>query len=133
MRTPLCDLLGIEVPIVQAPIGSASWPALAAAVSNAGALGMLAASWLGAEQLRAAIRATRALTQKPFGINLVLEWPQDERLALALEEGVHIVSFFWGAPAAYLPRVRAAGAVALHSVGSSAEARRAAEAGVDAI
>lgn len=70
LHTPLCDLLGIRYPIIQAPMGG-GWttPELVAAVSNAGGLGMLAASGQGVEQTRNLIRATRALTDRPFGIN----------------------------------------------------------------
>lgn len=62
LSTPLCDRLGIEVPIVQAPIGSVSCPALAAAVSDAGGLGTLAITWRDPAETRAAIRETRSLT-----------------------------------------------------------------------
>ena len=133
MRTRVTDLLGIEVPIVQAPIGSASCPALAAAVSNAGGLGMLAGSWLDLDELRAAIRATFDLTTRPFGVNLVLEWPQAHRLQVALEEGVRIISCFWGDPAPYIPAVHAAGGFVLHTVGSVSEAKTAVASGADVI
>ena len=131
LRTPFCDLAGIELPIVQAPVSDA--PALAAAVSNAGGLGMLQLSWFGLDQARAAIRETRRLTDRPFGVNLVLEWPQEERLALALEEGVRVVSLFWGDPAPHVGPVHEAGGLVFYTVGSAAEARRAAGLGVDAV
>ncbi|MEO8450310.1 MAG: nitronate monooxygenase [Gemmatimonadota bacterium] len=133
MRTPLCDLLGIDVPIIQAPIGSASCPELVAAVAEAGGLGLLAASWLTPDQLRSSIRRTRTLTSRPFGVNLVLAWPQEDRLRIALDEGVGIVSFAWGDPEPYLARVRSGKGRVLHSVGSAEEARAAGRAGVDAI
>lgn len=129
----LCRQLGIELPIVQAPMGGAACPALAAAVSNAGGLGMLALSWHPIEALRAEILATRALTEKPFGVNLVLAFPQEKRLAAALEEGVRLISFFWGDPAPFVDQVHAAGGLAMSTVGSAAEARAAADAGVDII
>ena len=94
MANPLCNSLKIELPIVQAAMGGASCPELAAAVSNAGGLGMLALSWSSADDMRREIRKTRGLTVRPFGVNLVLEWPQEDRLALCLEEGVAVVSFF---------------------------------------
>ncbi len=131
MRTTLCDLLGIEVPIVQAPMGGAGCPALAAAVSQAGGLGMLALSWHPPKAVRAAIRQTRALTDRPFGVNLVLAFPQEERFAVCLEEGVKLISFFWGDPAPYVARAHAAGALVASTVASAGEARRAAAAGVD--
>ena len=62
LRTPLCDLLGIEVPVVQAPVGSATTPRLAAAVSEAGALGMLAITWMEPAQAADRVRRTCGLT-----------------------------------------------------------------------
>ena len=131
LRTPFCDLLGIDVPIAQAPVSDV--PALAAAVSNAGGLGVLQLSWLDLEQARAAIRETRRLTDRPFGVNLVLEWEQHERLAVALEEGVAVVSLFWGDPAPYVTAIREGGARCIVTIGSAAEAQRAVSAGADAI
>jgi len=133
MRTALCDLLGIELPIVQAPMGGAANPALAAAVSNAGGLGMLALSWHPLEAVRGEIRATRALTEKPFGVNLVLEWPQAERLAVCLEEGVPVISFFWGDPAPLTASAHAGGAKVMCTVASAEQARHAVAAGVDVV
>lgn len=131
MRTTICDQLGIEVPIIQAPMGGASCPALAAAVSNAGGLGMLALSWHSPDGVREEIRRTKMLTSRPFGVNLILAFPQDERLAVCLEEGVPLISFFWGDPAPFVERVHEAGALAASTVSSAAEARLAARAGVD--
>jgi nitronate monooxygenase len=131
LRTPLCDLLGIEVPIVQAPVSGVS--ALAAAVSNAGGLGVLQLSWLDLDQARAVIRETKRLTDQPFGVNLVLEWSQHERLEVALDEGVPVVSLFWGDPAPYLDAIGERGARSMITAGSAAEARRAVALGADAI
>jgi len=72
LHTPLCDLLGIEVPIVLAGMGQAATPALAAAVSNAGGLGVLGATACSPERLRRWIRETRELTSKPFGVDTIL-------------------------------------------------------------
>ncbi|MHB1930967.1 MAG: NAD(P)H-dependent flavin oxidoreductase, partial [Acidimicrobiales bacterium] len=131
--TRLCQLIGIEVPIVQAPIGNASSPELVAAVSGAGALGMLSATWRAPAEIRRVIGEIRDLTDRPFGVNLVLEWEQDARLDTCLEEGVRIVSFFWGDPARYLGRVHDAGGIVMHTVGSAAEARQRAADGVDVV
>lgn len=133
MRTALTERLGLQVPIVQAPIGGASSPALAAAVSNAGGLGTLALSWHPPEALRRVIRETRALTDKPFGVNLVLAFPQAERLAVCLEEGVPVISFFWGDPAPHVGACHAAGAAVTSTVATAAQARAAAAAGVDVV
>jgi nitronate monooxygenase len=133
MQTAFCRQVGIELPVVQAPMGGAACPALAAAVSNAGGLGMLALSWGPPDVVRANIRETKALTERPFGINLVLAFPQAERLAVCLEEGVRMVSFFWGDPAPFVDQVHKAGALVASTVASAEEARRAAAAGVDIV
>ena len=133
MRTSLCDLLKIEVPIVQAPIGNATSPALAAAVSNAGGLGMLAMTWRDGQTIRRMIRETRSRTTRPFGVNLVLEWDVREKLQICLQEGVRIVSLFWGNPIPYIEMARRAGALVIYSAGSASEARRAANMGADII
>jgi nitronate monooxygenase len=133
MKTALCDRLGIEIPIVQAAMGGASCPALAAAVSNAGGLGMLALSWSDKDDIRRQIGETRALTARPFGINLVLNRSQDERLAVCLDEKVPVVSLFWGDAAPLVDRAHRAGAKVLHTVSCARQARAAAAAGVDAI
>jgi nitronate monooxygenase len=131
VRTPVCGLLGIEQPIVQAPVGPAAVPRLAAAVSNAGALGMVALSW--AADAAGVVAETAALTGRPFGGNLVLHWDQRRRLDQALEAGLRIVSLTWGDPAPYAGRAHDAGALVLHTVSSAEEARRAVASGVDVI
>ena len=129
MRTPVCELLGIEQPIVQAPMSALT--ELAAAVSNAGALGMLALTW--STPAGDVVRETAALTERPFGGNLILDSDQHRRLDEALEAGLRIVSLFWGDPAGYVEQVHEAGGVVLHTVGSAEEARRAVASGVDVI
>ena len=133
MRTRACEVLGIELPIVQAPMGGASNPRLAAAVSEAGGLGMLALSWHPPQAMRAAIRETRALTDRPFGVNLVLAFPQEERFAICLEERVPVISFFWGDPAPFVRGAHEAGVVVTSTVASAAQAKAAAHASVDAV
>jgi len=133
MMSAACTRLGIEVPIIQAPMGGAVGPALAAAVSNAGGLGTLALWGADIETLRRQIRETQTLTSKPFAVNLNLEFPQEERLDACLQERVPIISFFWREPSALVARAKAAGAVVLHTVGTSEDARRAVECGVDIV
>jgi nitronate monooxygenase len=133
VRTPVCDLLGIEVPIVQAPIGSASVPALAAAVSEAGALGTIALSWTKPQDVAGLVDGVRAHTTRPFHANILMEWPPEERLEAALAAGAKIVSLTWGDPSAYVERVHAAGALLIGAVGTAEEAKRFADAGVDVI
>jgi NAD(P)H-dependent flavin oxidoreductase YrpB (nitropropane dioxygenase family) len=133
LATAAASVLGIRVPLLQAPVGSATSVELAAAVSEAGALGMLALTWRDVSEIRRMLRKAGALTSRPIAVNLVLEWDMRERLEACLAEGVRLVSFFWGDPAPYVPAVHEAGAVALHTVGSVAEAQRAVAAGVDVL
>jgi len=129
VRTPVCELLGIAQPIVQAPM--AAVPQLAAAVSNAGALGMVTLTW--STPAGDVVRDTAALTDRPFGGNLVLATDQHRRLDEALEAGLRIVSLFWGDPAGYVDQVHDANGVVLHTVSSAAQARRAVASGVDVV
>ena len=133
METALTRLIGIEVPIIQAPIGTLTNPRLAAAVSNAGGLGMLALGGAEPDHLRRIVAETPGLTGHPFGVNLNLRRPQGERVAAALEAGVRVVSLFWGDPSPHVAAVHAAGALVTSTAGSAAEARRHADAGVDVV
>src|SRR5437763_7789696 len=114
IETALTRMLGIEHPIVQAPIGPCAGPELAAAVSNAGGLGMLSVTWQPVRDIEAVMARTRALTDKPFGVNLILEWDQRERVDACLAAGMKIVSLFWGDPGSYVARVHAAGGLMFH-------------------
>src|SRR5215510_8354404 len=84
LHTPLCDLLGIEYPIIQAPMaGGMTTPELVAAVSNAGGLGSFAASRLSTEQIRQAIRRIKELTDKPFAVNFLVAPPEEGEADIA--------------------------------------------------
>jgi NAD(P)H-dependent flavin oxidoreductase YrpB (nitropropane dioxygenase family) len=132
-RARVRELLGVDLPLIQAPVGSATSVELAAAVSEAGALGTLAMSWRSERQIRQMLGQLRAGMDRPWAVNLVLEWDQHARLEACLEEGARIVSFFWGDPRPYVADVHAAGGVVLHTAGDVEEARRAVDAGADAI
>ncbi|MGW1449544.1 NAD(P)H-dependent flavin oxidoreductase [Micromonospora sp. NPDC002411] len=133
LRTVLCDRFGIDLPIIQAPVGSAAVPELVAAVSEAGGLGMLALTWQSPDQARQSIRHTRELTTRPFGANLVLDFPVDDLLTVCLEEKLPIISTFWGDPSPVHGRIQQAGALHLHTIGDLAEAVHAVTAGVDVV
>jgi NAD(P)H-dependent flavin oxidoreductase YrpB (nitropropane dioxygenase family) len=128
-KTPVCELLGIEQPIVQAPMSAVA--ELAAAVSNAGALGMLALTW--STPAGDVVRETAQLTDRPFGGNLIIASDQHRRLDEALDAGMRIVSLMWGDPAGYVEQVHDANGVVLQTVRSADEARRAVARGVDVI
>ena len=129
MATPVCEMLGIDQPIVQAPM--ADVPGLAAAVSNAGALGMVTLTW--SADVGASVHEAAALTARPFGGNFVLTEDHHHHLEAALEAGLRIVSFMWGDPSGYIEPVHDAGGIVMHTVGSAEEARRAVASGVDVI
>jgi NAD(P)H-dependent flavin oxidoreductase YrpB (nitropropane dioxygenase family) len=133
MRTVLCDRLGIAIPIVLAPMGGAVGPRLAAAVSNAGGLGTIPLWRADIETLNAQIREIRSLTNKPFAVNLNLDFPQEERLEACLKERVPVISFFWGDPSALVPRAKAGGAIVMQTVSTAREAQDAVQCGVDII
>src|SRR6266480_3396052 len=97
VKTALCELLRIEYPIIAAPMGpDLTGPELVAAVSNAGGLGILQAQLAPPPLFRREIQRVRELTDKPFGVNLILHFPFDELVAICVEERVPIVSFFLG-------------------------------------
>lgn len=134
MRTRITELLGIEHPIISAPMGpDMSGPELVAAVSNAGAFGLLQAQLAPPAVFRDEIRRTRDLTGQPFGVNLLLCFPIEEQVAICLEEKVTALSFFWGDASPYIQRAHDAGVLVVHQVGSVAAAQRSAQAGVDII
>jgi nitronate monooxygenase len=109
----------------------AAVPRLAAAVSNAGALGMVTLTW--SADTGAVVRETAALTAGPFGGNFVLTSDHHRDLDHALEAGLKIVSFMWGDPGGYTKAVHDAGGIVLHTVGSAEEARHAVASGADVI
>ena len=133
MQSAFCERVDIEVPVVLAPMGGAVGPRLAAAVSNAGGLGILPLWSLDVDTLRTRVRLTQTLTTKPFAVNLNMEFPQEERLEACLEEDVPIISFFWRDPSPLVAKAKDAGAIVLHTVGNAADARRAIDCGVDVV
>jgi NAD(P)H-dependent flavin oxidoreductase YrpB (nitropropane dioxygenase family) len=133
VQNALCLKLGISIPIIQAPLGGAVPPKLAASVSSAGGLGTLPLWGADTDTLRRTIRETRAMTSKPFAVNLNMEFSQEERLSVCLDEGVPVISFFWRDPGGLVHRAKDAGAIVMHTVSSAEAARRAVDGGVDII
>jgi len=131
MRTPLCDLLGIEYPIISAPMGpDLTAAAFVAAVSNAGGLGILNYQLALPPVFRRELQRVRELTDKPFAVNLILHFPIEDHVAICLEEGVPLLSFFRGDPTPFVARAHDAGAKVIHQVGAVADAERATRAGL---
>ena len=104
------ELLGTEFPIIQGGMANIATGAFAAAVSNAGALGLIGSGGMDAETLRKEIRIAKAATDKPFGVNLMLMNPHIDELAkVVLEEGVKVVTTGAGNPGKYVPAWKEAG------------------------
>ncbi|KAA8545620.1 hypothetical protein F0562_020404 [Nyssa sinensis] len=129
-------ILGFEYGIVQAPLGpDLSCPELVAAVANAGGLGLLRApDWESPDHLRELIRKTRTLTDKPFGVGVVLAFPHQENIKAILDERVAVLQVSWGEITEELiSEAHQAGVKVVPQIGSFEEARKAVEVGVDAI
>ena len=135
IETSVTRLLGIDVPVVQAGMSWASSnAALPLAVSAAGGLGVIAAGPMRLADLRAAIAAVRAGTDRAFAVNLPLyRQGADEIMDMLLELRIPVLIASQGGPKRYLERFRAIGAVCLHVVASVEHARKAGEAGVDGL
>ncbi len=132
LDTPLCELLGVRFPLVQAPMANNAPPALAAAVSSAGALGSVAGGTLSPDVLRAAIREVRDTTDRPFAVNLFAPpYLRDGALEVVLEERPRVFSFTFGVVNA--AALREAGIVVLGTATTVEEARALEQAGVDAV
>lgn len=134
METKITKLLGIQYPIFQ---GGMAWVAehhLAAAVSEAGGLGLIGAANAPADWVRAQIRAAKELTEKPFGVNIMLMSPHAEEVAKAVaEEGVAVVTTGAGSPEKYMELWKKAGIKVIPVVASVALAKRLERCGVDAL
>mgnify|MGYP002560757556 CR=1 FL=1 len=134
IHTPLCDLLGIQYPVFQ---GGMAWIAdgkLAAAVSEGGGLGIIAAGNAPAEALREQIQIAKSLTKKPFGVNIMLMSPFVEEVAqLVAEEKVAVVTTGAGNPSKYMALWKEAGIKVIPVVASVALAKRMERCGADAV
>ncbi|KAI7757251.1 hypothetical protein M8C21_023772 [Ambrosia artemisiifolia] len=129
-------ILGFDYGIVQAPLGpDISGPELVAAVADAGAIGILRApDWESPDYLRELVRKTKALTNKPFGVGIVLAFPHKENLKCVLEEKVAVLQLYWGQVTKDVVfEAHRAGVKVVPQIGSVEEAKSAADAGVDAI
>ena len=135
MKTRITELLGIEHPIFQAALSWASSNApLVIAVSNAGGMGVLGAGPMRPEDFKSTLRAIKAGTSKPFGVNIPLNGARaKELLDIAIEERIPVMVASQGGPREQLPRFRAIGTKWLHVVASVEHAKKAEAAGVDAL
>ncbi|HKA55082.1 MAG TPA: nitronate monooxygenase [Candidatus Binatia bacterium] len=134
LKTPLCRQLGVEYPIFSVGFGGGmAGPELAAAVSNAGACGVLGMGGVPAPYIAKQVRRLRELTDKPFGVNILLPLLQEGQIEACLDERVPVLVLFWGDPKPYVEEAHRRGTKVFIQVGSVEEAQAAAAAGVDAI
>ncbi len=133
MKTAFCKLFGVEHPIVLAPMAGVVSEALVAEVSNAGGLGLAPLWHVSPDQLRASVKEIKRLTDKPFGVNLNMDFPSLDHLNACLDEGVEVISLFWQPPGDFLRRAKEGGAKVIYSAGHAADAKAAENAGADAI
>lgn len=130
----LRDLLGIKYPIIQGGMANIATHQLCAAVSNAGGLGLIGAGGWDAERVRDEIRKAKALTDKPFGVNIMLMSPHAAAISdVVVEEGVKVVTTGAGNPAIYIPKWKEAGIKVIPVVPSVAYAKRLERSGADAL
>jgi enoyl-[acyl-carrier protein] reductase II len=134
MRTAICDLFGIEYPVIQGGMAWLGTAELASADSNGGGLGIIGAGNAPPSWIREQIRATREWTSKPFAVNIMLMTPfLEEVIQVVLEEGVSIVTTGGGNPGVYIPTFKEAGIKVMPVVSSVALAKRLERAGADAL
>lgn len=130
----ICELLGIEYPIIQGGMAWVATAELAAAVSNAGGLGLIAAGGAPADVVREQIKKARTLTDKPFGVNVMLMSPfSDEVMEVVIEEKPAVVATGAGNPGKYIERLKEAGIKIMPVIASVAMAKRMEKSGADAV
>ena len=130
----LNELLGTEFPFIQGGMANIATGEFAAAVSNAGALGLIGSGGMNADSLRENIRRCKALTDKPFGVNLMLMNPAvDEMAKVVIEEGVKVVTTGAGNPGKYIPAWKEAGIIVIPVVAAAVLAKRLTRYGIDGV
>jgi len=133
LHTPVCDLLGIEVPILQAGMAGCTTPELVAAVSNAGGLGIIGGRGMTADQLRNDIRRVRELTTRPFGVNHIVCLLDNAAFEVTIAQRVSVLSLAWGQSSDLTYRAHDAGLRVMHMVTSPEEAGQVASDGADVV
>ena len=130
----LNEILGTKYPIIQGGMANIATGEFAAACSNAGALGIIGAGGMNADTLRENIRRCKQLTDKPFGVNIMLMHPQaDEFAKIVVEEGVQVVTTGAGNPGKYVPMWKAAGIKVIPVVAAAVLAKHLEPLGIDAV
>ncbi|MEK9749631.1 MAG: nitronate monooxygenase, partial [Pseudomonadales bacterium] len=133
-KNRVTEMLGVETPIVQAPMGWIARSQLAAAVSNAGGMGIIETSSGELDVIKEEIKKMRTLTDKPFGVNIAQAFVRDPAIAdFVIEQGVTFVTTSAGSPTKYTAQLKAAGLTVFHVVPTLSAALKAVDAGVDGL
>lgn len=134
LSTPVTELLGIKYPIFQGGMAWIADASLASAVSNAGGLGLIACGVLTPDKVRSQIRACREMTDKPFGLNIMLMSRYiDDIMQLVLDEGIKVITTGAGNPGKYIKKLKENNVKVIPVAGSVAIAKRVARVGADAV
>lgn len=134
LHTVLCDLLDIEYPIVQTGMGWVAVPELVAATSNAGGIGFLSAATLAPDELEPSLRRVRQLTDRPFGVNFLMEQPNADQVVRAvIDRGVRVVGYNRAPRADVIRRFKDAGVICMPTIGAVRHATKAVELGADVL
>ncbi len=134
IRNKITEMLGIDYPVVQAPMGWIARSQLASAVSNAGGLGIIETSSGELDVIKTEIAAMRTLTDRPFGVNIAQAFVRDPQIAdFVVEQGVRFVTTSAGDPTKYTSKLKSAGLTVFHVVPTLAAALKAVDAGVDGL
>lgn len=134
LDTPLCDLLGVRHPIVQTGMGWVATPELVAATANAGGFGFLAGATLRPRELEPAILRVKELTDRPFGVNFLMEQPNASQVVQAvLDHGIRAVGYHRSPNPALISRLKDAGVICMPTAGAVRHATKAAEMGADVL
>ena len=134
LRTPLCELLGVDYPIVQTGMGWVAGPKLVSASANAGIMGILASATMDFDQLKTSIAEVKSRTTKPFGVNLRADSADvQDRISLMIDEGIKVASFAQAPKPELISRLKDAGVVVIPSIGAKRHAEKVLEWGVDAV
>ena len=133
-RNRVTEMLGVEIPIVQAPMGWIARSQLASAVSNAGAMGIIETSSGELDAVKDEIRKMHDLTDRPFGVNIAQAFVRDPKIVdFVIDQGVHFVTTSAGSPMKYTAELKAAGLTVFHVVPTLRGAQKAVDAGVDGL
>ena len=134
LRTPLCELLGVDYPIIQTGMGWVAGPKLVSASANAGIMGILASATMDFDQLKTSIAEVKSRTTKPFGVNLRADSADvQDRISLMIDEGIKVASFAQAPKPELISRLKDAGIVVIPSIGAKRHAEKVLEWGVDAV